>query len=137
MVQTVLLHGGTKILQIFSLKQGSVSVPFQPECNVLHFKSLLDCSMQLHNMVFTFENLSLASANLIYLKVHSCRYENLAIYSSLHKNRIIQIAHYNTFHFLRYAHFRFARYLFTSIQNQQNTLKTSLLFKKSTKFTGE
>ena len=52
------------------------------------------------------------------LKVHSCRYENLAIYSSLYKNRIMQIAHYNTFHFLRYAHFRFAKCLFTNIQKQ-------------------
>ena len=49
----------------------------------------------------------------------------------------MQIAHYNTFHFLRYAHFRFAKCLFTNIKKQKNTLKSSLHFKKNTKFTGE
>ena len=52
------------------------------------------------------------------LKVHSCRYENLAIHLSLYKNRIMQIALYNTFYFLRYANFRFAKCLFTNIQKQ-------------------
>ena len=49
------------------------------------------------------------------------------------KNSITQIAHYNnTFHFLRYVHFRYATCLFTNIPKQQNTLKSSLLFKKNT-----
>ena len=42
----------------------------------------------------------------------------------------MQIAHYSTFHFLRYAHFRYAKYLFTNIQKQYNPLRISLLFKK-------
>ena len=53
------------------------------------------------------------------------------------KNSIMQIAHYNTFHFLRYAHFRFAKCLFTNIQKQKNTLKSSLHLKKNTNFTDE
>ena len=53
------------------------------------------------------------------------------------KNRITHIAHCNIFHFLRYAHFKYAKCLFTNIQKQQNTLKSTLLFKKSTNFTGE
>ena len=31
------------------------------------------------------------------------------------KNSITQIAHYNTFHFLRYARFKYAKYLSTNI----------------------
>ena len=59
-------------------------------------------------------------------------------YIRLHiKNSITQIAHYNTFHFLRYAHFRFAKFLFTNIQKQKNTSKSSLRFKKNTNFTSE
>ena len=50
------------------------------------------------------------------------------------KNSTIKIAHYKTFHFLRYAHFRFAKCLFTNIQRQLNSLKSSLLFKKNAKF---
>ena len=59
-------------------------------------------------------------------------------YIRLHiKNSITQIAHYNTFHFLRYALFKYAKCLFTNIQKQYSTLKSNLLFKKNTNFTGE
>ena len=34
------------------------------------------------------------------------------------KNSITQTMHYNTFHFLRYVHFRYAKYLFINIQKQ-------------------
>ena len=52
-------------------------------------------------------------------------------YIRLHmKNSITQIAHYNAFPFLRYVFFRSANCLFTNIQKQYNTLKSSLLFKK-------
>ena len=37
---------------------------------------------------------------------------------------------------LRYAHFSYAKCSFTNIQKQQNTLKSSLLSKKNTNFTG-
>ena len=46
------------------------------------------------------------------------------------KISITQVSHYNTFHFLRYAHFNYAICLFTSMQIQYNTLKSSLRFKK-------
>ena len=46
------------------------------------------------------------------------------------KNSITQTAHQNTFHLLRYVHFRFTKRLFTNIKKQENTLKSSLLFKK-------
>ena len=47
-------------------------------------------------------------------------------YIYLHmKNSILQIAHCNTCHPLRYAHVRYAKYLFTNIQKQQNMLKSS------------
>ena len=48
------------------------------------------------------------------------------------KNAITQIARYYTFHPLRYVHLRYAKCLFTNIQKQQNTLKSSLLFNKNT-----
>ena len=70
------------------------------------------------------------------LKVHQCRYENLAIHSSSNKNSFTKIAHDNNFHFLRYAHLRYAKCLFTNIQKQYITLKSSILFKKNTNFTG-
>ena len=41
------------------------------------------------------------------------------------------------FHFFSYAHFKYPECLFTKIQKQQNTLKSSLRFKKNTNFTGE
>ena len=61
------------------------------------------------------------------LKVHQCRYENLTIYSSSYKNSILQISHYNTFSFMKYAHLRYVKFLFTNIQKQQNALKSSHL----------
>ena len=52
-------------------------------------------------------------------------------YIHLHiKNSTTRIPHYNIFHVLRYAHFRYAKCLFTNIQEQWNTTKSSLLFKK-------
>ena len=53
------------------------------------------------------------------------------------KNNNTQIAYYNTFHPLRYSLLRYTKCLFTSIQKQQNTLKSSLLFKKNANFTGK
>ena len=38
----------------------------------------------------------------------------------------------NTFYFLRQAHVRYVKILFTNIQKQRNVLKISLLFKKET-----
>ena len=52
-------------------------------------------------------------------------------YICLHiKSSITQIAHHNTFHFLRYSHLRFAKCLFPNLKKQQNKLKSSLLFRK-------
>ena len=53
------------------------------------------------------------------------------------KNSNTQIAHYNTFHPLRYSLLRYTKCLFTNIQKQQNTLKSSLLFKKNANFTSK
>ena len=53
------------------------------------------------------------------------------------KNSVTQILHYNTVHFPRYAQFRYGKYLFVNIQNQLNTLKSSLLYKKNRNFTGK
>ena len=53
------------------------------------------------------------------------------------KNGIVHIAHSNTFYFLSYAHFRYAECLFANIQKQENTLKSSPLFKKNTNFSGK
>ena len=39
--------------------------------------------------------------------------------------------------FPSYIPVKFAKYLFTNIQKQENMLKISLLFKKNTNFTGE
>ena len=59
-------------------------------------------------------------------------------YIRLHtKNSIKQIRHYIAFHFLRYVPFRYAKYLLTNIQKQQNLLKSSLRFMKNANFTGE
>ena len=65
----------------------------------------------------------------------NCTWPNANIkilqYICLHiGNSTTQILHYNTFHLLRYAHFRYVKCLFTNIQKKKNTLKTSLLFKK-------
>ena len=38
---------------------------------------------------------------------------------------------------MKYAHVRYEKSLFTNIQKQQNMLKTSLLFKKFTNYTGK
>ena len=50
---------------------------------------------------------------------------------------MLKISHYNTFYFLRYAHVRYVKSLFTNIQKQWNMLKISLLFKKFTNCTGK
>ena len=46
-----------------------------------------------------------------------------------------KVSHYTTVYFLRYKHPRYMKFLFTNIQKQQNTLKSSLLFKKNINFT--
>ena len=71
------------------------------------------------------------------LKVHLCRYKNLPISLSSHKDNMPKVSHYNTVYFLRYTHTRFMKYLFTNIQIQQNMLKRSLLFKRNSNFTGK
>ena len=43
----------------------------------------------------------------------------------------------NTFYFLRYAHVRYVKSLFTNIQKQNNIIEISLLFKKFTNFTSK
>ena len=59
-------------------------------------------------------------------------------YNHLHiKNDIAQIAHSNTFYFLRYVHFRYVECLFSNIQKQYNTLKSSLFFEKNINFPGK
>ena len=42
---------------------------------------------------------------------------------------MLKILHLNTFYFLRYAHVRYVKSLFTNIQKQQSMLKISLLLK--------
>ena len=52
-------------------------------------------------------------------------------YIRLHiKNNITQITHFRTFHFLRCAHFRYAKCSFTNTQKQQNTLKVVYFLRK-------
>ena len=46
-------------------------------------------------------------------------------------------SHYNTAYFLTDTHPRCMTCLFTNIQKQWNMLKSSLLFKKNTNFTGK
>ena len=71
------------------------------------------------------------------LEVH-CADMKILQYIRLHiKNSIMQIAHYNNFHFSRYTHLRYAKGSFPNIQKQQKRLKNSLPFKKNTNFTGE
>ena len=48
-----------------------------------------------------------------------------------------KVLHYNIIYFLRYPPPRYMQCLFTNIQKQQNMLKSSLLFKKNTNFTGK
>ena len=62
-------------------------------------------------------------------------FENLPISWSLYKNNMFKISHWNTFYFLRHAHESYAKSLFTNIQEQQNMLRISLLFRKFTNFT--
>ena len=50
---------------------------------------------------------------------------------------MLKISHLNTFYFLKYAHVRYVKSLFTHIPKQQNMLKISLLFKKFTNFMGK
>ena len=61
----------------------------------------------------------------------------MSISSSSFKNNILKISHKNTYYFLRYAHGRYVKSLFTNIQKQWNMLKISLLFKEFTNFTGK
>ena len=42
---------------------------------------------------------------------------------------MLKISHLNTFYFLRYAHVRYVKSLFTNIQKEWNMLKISLIFK--------
>ena len=61
-----------------------------------------------------------------YLKVHECRFENLSIRSYSHENNLPKIWHLEIFYFLRYAHVRYVKCLFTNIQKQQNVLRISV-----------
>ena len=45
------------------------------------------------------------------LKVHYCRFENLAMSSSSCESNMLKIPHYSTFYFLRYAHLRYVKSL--------------------------
>ena len=49
---------------------------------------------------------------------------------------MLKISRSSTFYFLRYAHVRYVKSVFTNIQKQQNMLKISLLFQKFTKLQG-
>ena len=72
------------------------------------------------------------------LKVHQCRYEKFEMYDRLHiKNSMTQILDCNVSYLLRYAHFKYAKGLFTNIKKLKNMLKNSLTFKKDTNFTGK
>ena len=125
---------GENIILQFAFRQNYNASKLCPVASNESFVSFLYIN-ELYGKMFAFY--SFQKCYLTSLKVHSCRYENLAIHSSLYKNRIMQIAHYKTFHFLRFAHFKSTKCLFTNIQKQQNTLKSSLLFKKNTNFTGK
>ena len=72
--------------------------------------------------------LSIPSHKLSPLKVLQCRFEDLSICSSSHKNNVSKILHYNTFNFLRYAHMS---YVNVCLQ-KENLLRISLLVKKYT-----
>ena len=47
-----------------------------------------------------------------------------------------KVLQYNAVYFLRYMHPKYMKCLFTNVQKQYNMLKSSLLFKKNTNFTG-
>ena len=53
-----------------------------------------------------------------HLKIHQCKFENLLTFSSLHKNNIQKVSQYNTFYFLRNAHPRYVKCLFTHLRKQ-------------------
>ena len=53
------------------------------------------------------------------------------------KDNMPKVSNYNTFCFLRYAHPRYVKCLFTNIRKQWNTLKISLIFKKNANFAGK
>ena len=55
---------------------------------------------------------------LIDLKVHECRSENLLTFSTLRKNNVPEVTHYNTFYFLRYTRLRYLQCLFINIRKQ-------------------
>ena len=46
-----------------------------------------------------------------------------------------KISHYNAFYFMRYAHARYVKSLFTNIKEQYKMFEINLLFKKITNFT--
>ena len=48
-----------------------------------------------------------------------------------------KVSHFNSIYFLSYAHRKYMKCLFTNIQKQWNMLKSRLLFKKTTIFTGK
>ena len=50
---------------------------------------------------------------------------------------MLKISYQNTFYFLKYAHVRYVKSLFTNFQKQKNMLKISLLFKKFANFKGK
>ena len=55
---------------------------------------------------------------------------------SSYENNMFKISYENTLFFLRYAHVRYVKSLFTNIQ-KQNMLKINLLFMKFTNFLGK
>ena len=48
---------------------------------------------------------------------------------------MLKISYESAFYFLRYAHVRYVKSVFTNIQKQYNMLKISLIFQKFTNFT--
>ena len=50
---------------------------------------------------------------------------------------MLKMSHQNSFYFLKYAHVRYLKSLFTDIQKQKNMLKISLLFKTFANFAGK
>ena len=91
-------------------------------------------------MYYSFLHYSIGGVFLITtLNYKPWRYTNadfkISLYFRVHiKNSTNQIFHYNTFHFLRYSYFRYAKCLFTNIQKHR--IQSNLLFKKITNFTG-
>ena len=52
------------------------------------------------------------------LSFKTCRFENLLISWSSCENNMLTISHESIFYFLRYAHVRYVKSLFTNIQKQ-------------------